>query len=98
MGDISSLKYPKKSHRKEVVLPQPSEMLAEFFGIMIGDGGINNPWQAKISLNSKSDRKYSHYILSYVIIFLESSLLYEIEKLNKIELLCYRVLRSWIFL
>lgn len=41
MADIDTLKYPKKSHRKEVILPKYSEDLAEFFGIMMGDGGIN---------------------------------------------------------
>ncbi len=52
----------KKSHRKEVILPRYSESLAEFFGIMMGDGGINNPWQANISVNSISDIAYSKYI------------------------------------
>jgi intein/homing endonuclease len=31
---------------------------------MIGDGGINNPWQANITLNSIKDADYSRYILS----------------------------------
>ncbi len=29
---------------------------------MIGDGGLNNDWQATISLNAKSDQSYSSYI------------------------------------
>lgn len=62
MSNISSLKYPKKSHRKEVILPIYSESLAEFFGIMMGDGGINNPWQANITVNSVADALYSKYI------------------------------------
>ena len=56
------LKYPNKSHRKIVSLPKDSIDLAEFFGIMIGDGGLNNDWQATISLNAKSDQSYSSYI------------------------------------
>lgn len=58
----SQLRYPKKSHRKSVVLPTQSEKLAEFFGIMMGDGGINNPWQANITLNADKDAKYSIFI------------------------------------
>ncbi len=62
MSDISALKYPKKSHRKKVVLPKYSESLAEFFGIMMGDGGINNEWQATITVNSIADAAYAGYI------------------------------------
>lgn len=62
MTDITTLKYPKKSHRKEVSLPKYSINLAEFFGIMIGDGGINNAWQANITVNAISDFSYSRYI------------------------------------
>ncbi len=64
MSSTTELKYPKKSHRKLVNLPNDSVDLAEFFGIMIGDGGINNPWQANISLNSESDLAFSKYILN----------------------------------
>lgn len=60
---ITKLAYPKKSHRKKVVLPKHSTQLAEFFGIMLGDGGINNPWQANITLNAVKDKKYAIYIL-----------------------------------
>lgn len=62
MVDIYALKYPKNSHRKQVILPKYSPQLAEFFGIMIGDGGINNPWQANITLNSIKDAQYAKYI------------------------------------
>ncbi len=62
MAKTSNLKFPNKSHRKLANLPNDSVELAEFFGIMIGDGGINNPWQAKISLNSETDLAYSKYI------------------------------------
>lgn len=63
MSKISSLNYPKKSHRKLVLLPKKSVLLAEFFGIMMGDGGINNPWQSNISLNAIKDRNYADYII-----------------------------------
>lgn len=56
------LKYPNKSHRKIIHIPRPSKSLAEFFGIMLGDGGINNLWQANITMNSIEDAEYSLYI------------------------------------
>ena len=63
MAHVRLLTYPKKSHRKVVRLPEHSEKLAEFFGIMMGDGGINNPWQATISLNAEADAEYSKHVL-----------------------------------
>ena len=62
MADINTLKYPNNSHRKKVILPKYSVELAEFFGIMMGDGGINNPWQANITLNSIKDAEYAKYV------------------------------------
>lgn len=62
MALASSLTYPKKSHRKPVQIPPKSSTLAEFFGIMIGDGGINNAWQANVSLNSIADAEYATYV------------------------------------
>ena len=62
MADPATLSYPKKSHRKQVTLPQESAALAEFFGIMMGDGGINNQWQANITLNSVKDAQYAIYV------------------------------------
>ncbi len=62
MSSLAALTYPKKSHRKTVILPRYSESLAEFFGIMMGDGGINNPWQANITLNSIKDASYARYV------------------------------------
>ncbi len=61
---VSALKYPHKSHRKLIVLPDESEDLAELMGIIFGDGGINNPWQLVISLNSIKDIVYSNYIIN----------------------------------
>ncbi|MEP7166949.1 MAG: LAGLIDADG family homing endonuclease [Candidatus Woesebacteria bacterium] len=56
------LRYPKKSHRKAISLPEDSVDLAELMGIEFGDGGINNPWQLVITLNSEADREYSIYV------------------------------------
>jgi intein/homing endonuclease len=58
----SLLKYPKKSHRKNISLPNESNDLAELMGIIAGDGGINNNWQLVISLNSIKDFTYSTYV------------------------------------
>lgn len=58
-----SLKYPRKSHRKTVCLPLLSADLAEFVGIMLGDGGINNPWQANITVNATADAAYSQHVM-----------------------------------
>ena len=60
--DVSLLKNPKNSHRKKVILPERSEIFAEFIGIMLGDGGINNEWQANITVNAVADKKYADYI------------------------------------
>ncbi len=59
---VAPLLYPNKSHRKPVTLPRNSAIFAEFFGIMMGDGGINNPWQANITLNSEADADYVLYV------------------------------------
>lgn len=62
MVTVSHLQYPKKSHRKAVLLPRESDQFAEFMGIMMGDGGINNPWQANITVNSVADKDYVGYV------------------------------------
>jgi hypothetical protein len=60
--DVSLLKNPKNSHRKKVILPRRSNLFAEFMGIMLGDGGINNEWQANITVNAIADKKYVDYV------------------------------------
>lgn len=61
--NINSLRYPNKSHRKFIKFPRNSAPLAEFLGIEFGDGGIGNPWQVVITLNSKKDREYVKHIV-----------------------------------
>ena len=61
------LKYPLKSHRKRILYPRESSKLAEFIGIMIGDGGINSDWQIVVSLGTKTDMEYGDYIESLVL-------------------------------
>lgn len=50
-----------------MTLPKQSSRLAEFIGIMLGDGGINNPWQANITVNAIKDANYAHYITKLCI-------------------------------
>ncbi len=71
MSKVSLLIYPKKSHRKSVKIPKYSESLAEFFGLMMGDGGINNPWQSNITLNALKDKNYSDYITKLCLILFD---------------------------
>ena len=61
--NISSLQFPNKSHRKQVLIPNHGTDLAELLGIILGDGAIGNPWQVVISLNSISDKEYSSYVI-----------------------------------
>ncbi|MDO8487676.1 MAG: LAGLIDADG family homing endonuclease [Candidatus Curtissbacteria bacterium] len=60
------LKFPLKSHRKKIFIPGDSVLLAEFMGIVFGDGGINNDWQLVISLNSELDFEYSKYVAKLI--------------------------------
>ncbi len=41
--------------------PAPSKMLAEFFGIMLGDGGMSR-YQVHITLHNKDDLLYSKFV------------------------------------
>lgn len=63
MSYLKKLTYPKKSHPKEFKIPKYSQDLAEFFGIMMGDGGINSDWQFTITLNAISDRDYCEKVI-----------------------------------
>ncbi len=60
------LTHPQKSHRKSVSIPKKSTLLAEFMGIMLGDGGINNDWQANITLNASADAVYATKIVAMI--------------------------------
>ncbi len=64
--NINFLRYPKKSHRKPIKFPHNSVLLAEFMGIEFGDGGIGNPWQMVITVNSKKDAVYAKYVADLV--------------------------------
>lgn len=60
----SNPEYARKAGvivRKIIKEPAHSEELAEFIGIMLGDGGISN-YQINITLNNETDREYSVYV------------------------------------
>ena len=57
---------PGLSHPKHVSLPTPSELLAEFFGIMIGDGGMSRN-QIMITLHSEDDLEYSKFVSGMIL-------------------------------
>ena len=58
-----TLTYPNKSHRKEIIKARPSPNLAEYLGVLAGDGSIQNAWQVTISLNATKDLAYATYLL-----------------------------------
>lgn len=46
---------------KDIYLPRLSSKLAEFIGILLGDGGITQR-QVSITLHKKDDQEYIHYV------------------------------------
>lgn len=74
--------------RKKILYPDNSELLAEFIGVMIGDGGIRNKHQITISYNWKEDRSYATYIQNIIKkLFGISSALYIREELGSADVL-----------
>jgi intein/homing endonuclease len=54
-------RYPLVGKRKTIRISGQSPLLAEFVGIMIGDGNVSNH-QIRISMNHESDRHYADFI------------------------------------
>lgn len=52
--------------RRTFVKPEPSTLLAEFLGIMLGDGNIG-PYQISISLNATTDADYVDFVVDVII-------------------------------
>lgn len=48
--------------RKKMQQPTESTLLAEFTGILLGDGGIRGQYQVTISYNTKTDKKYADFV------------------------------------
>ncbi len=51
--------------RKDIREPKPSKELAEFIGIMLGDGGMTN-YQIHVTFNTKTDNEYGIYIRNLI--------------------------------
>ena len=47
--------------RKQIFTPTKTPLLAEFIGIVLGDGGVTD-YQVKISTNSKTDLEHAYFI------------------------------------
>lgn len=65
-GGLKSIETHKKMKtgfilRKAIHIPKPSEKLAEFIGIMLGDGHVGQ-YQASITTNSQTDYEHASYI------------------------------------
>ncbi|MFH1504730.1 MAG: hypothetical protein ABIH08_05035 [Candidatus Omnitrophota bacterium] len=48
--------------RKKVKYPDKSSLLAEFTGIMVGDGNVRGDYQIAIAFNGKKDQDYAPHI------------------------------------
>jgi hypothetical protein len=48
--------------RKTIIAPPRSVKLANFIGIMLGDGGIRSKYQLTVSLNYETDREFAKYV------------------------------------
>ncbi len=59
-------RYKNCNLRKGINIPQNSEKLAEFIGIILGDGGISNDFQVVITLNKENDNGYSLYVANSI--------------------------------
>jgi hypothetical protein len=57
-------KFPTR--QKEVHLPGKSKKLAEFVGILIGDGGISE-YQVTVTLNRVTDKKYADFVQKLIM-------------------------------
>ncbi|MEI6316174.1 MAG: LAGLIDADG family homing endonuclease [bacterium] len=55
----------KKKCDSSITIPEKSALLAEFTGVMLGDGGISK-FQIDITLDSKTDKKYSLFVCSSI--------------------------------
>ncbi len=54
------------SRRKKIKHPKPSELLAEFIGIFLGDGSFGTKYQIVISWNHKCEQDYAKHIQKMV--------------------------------
>lgn len=53
------------THARHISKPKRDDKLAEFVGIMLGDGGVA-PYHISITLNSVRDREYAEYVRTLI--------------------------------
>ncbi len=76
--------------RKEILIPVKSEKLAEFVGIIIGDGSISN-YSVRITLDSVADKEYVTYVKKIIKdLFGIDSIVYKHKKFRAVDLVIHR--------
>lgn len=65
-GTVEDNRKGGTNSAKKVVLPKYSEELAEFIGIMLGDGGVTRD-QISVTLGYSTDKKYIPYIRRLIL-------------------------------
>lgn len=55
-------RYQQCNIRKRIIKPSNIPLLAEFFGIVLGDGGINSDHQVVITVHRKDGKEYTSFI------------------------------------
>jgi DNA-binding XRE family transcriptional regulator len=81
---IGKFRQPPQFHAKTIYKPHKSVELAEFIGIMLGDGGMHK-YQSVITLHHIDDRKYIDFVSR------------RIQKLFRIKPALYHIPKSSVF-
>jgi len=58
--------YQHCNLRKNILKPQNTTELAEFLGIVLGDGGINSDYQVVITLHKENDKRYISFVCKLI--------------------------------
>lgn len=80
----SDPEYAKKVNfkvKRDIICPKRTPLLAEFIGIVLGDGGITK-YQVKVTVNSKTDRAYAYFIRRLIKELFGISASFSFEKKN----------------
>jgi len=88
-ADEGRFKSVKILTAKDVSIPKKGELLAEFVGIMLGDGGISS-YQATITLN-KNELTYAKFIIKLIkSLFKSNAKIYPRKDCNAMDLVVHR--------
>ena len=75
---------------RDIIIPSYNEDLAEFMGIMIGDGGVA-PYHISITLNSIDEKEYAEYVSDLLFrLFGIQPKIYKKKESNAIDLIIQR--------